>query len=201
MNSLNSVCIVLLIAAVVVSCGVLESSPSATLAEPSTSVVTPGVRLVGTAAGDDGSKLASSDSLNAFVVGNPIFRTDRCNRLSRGGFIWFTDQLVLDDWLSPLEPAIADEVRSKIDFIQQGALLLDYGIAGSKGSGATLLGELEIDGQDGVVTIKQFKAPANKKTAQVVTHPCSLFVLPRLGFSKLVVVSDLGDQLTSFDNQ
>ena len=231
MNSFANVSVVLLVSTAIFSCGVLESNPltgaapaqipddlSTPLPDPAvTPEVTPGGQYANTtttatnadsvskgnstAGGLTSGQTASSDSLNSVAAGKPIFQTDRCNRLSRGGFIWFTNQVVLDDWLSPLESAEASQVRSKIDFSKQGALLLDYGIAGSKGSGATVLGELKVNGQDGVIKIKQFKAPANKKSPQVVTHPCSLFVMPRTGFSTLVVLSEQGDKLTSFDNK
>ena len=220
MNSFANLTVVLLVSTAVFSCGVLDSNPitgtapaPVQLPEPSvTPEITAGGQYAGanadsvskssSATGTQTSGLtASSASLNSVAADKPIFQTDRCNRLSRGGFIWFTNQVVLDDWLSPLEPAEASKVRSKIDFTRQGALLLDYGVAGSKGSGATVLGDLKINGQDGVIKIKQFKAPANKKGAQVVTHPCSLFVMPRTGFSTLVVLSDQGDRLTSFDNK
>lgn len=208
---------------VVFSCGVLEPAPNAVPEVEVAPVVAPRITTSGKlvtasessaaeAAADaiepdiaDASVLTQPQSLETPVstslVVTTLFHTDRCNALSRGGFIWFTDEVVLNDWLSPLDDEQAGQVTSKIDFSTQGALLLDFGIAGGKGAGALIVDdEIEIKDQTAFVRVKQFKAPANKKGVQVVTHPCSLFLLPREGFTRLVVLSDMDDELTSFDN-
>jgi len=95
------------------------------------------------------------------------------------------------------------QVKSKVDFSKQGALLLDYGTAGTGGAGSTVMGEsLELKGSEAIVKIKRYEPSStdNKKRAQVVTHPCSLHVMPRAGFDTLVIHSDLDDRLTSFAN-
>ncbi len=145
---------------------------------------------------------ATSHAASASNAGpiEQVYRTDRCNVLSRGGFIWFTNEVVLNDWLSPLQSDVAAKTREKIDFKTQGALLLDYGVAGSKGAGAEVVNKsLEIKGQEASVTVRQFKPSQGKRTAQVVTHPCALYSMPRSGFNKLVVISEFGDRLVEFD--
>lgn len=210
----GNVFLMALVSSVISSCGVLVSAPEPTalpvpdvvpLISGSGNLVTAGgvVNSPAASAAESGEQLKSNlQSVSADKNIVKVFQTDRCNVLSRGGFIWFTNEVVLNDWLTPLDPAEAKAVRSKIDFSEQGALLLDYGIAGSKGSGASVVGDtLEIKGQDAIVRVKQFKAPANKRSVQVVTHPCSLFVMPRTGFTNLVVLSDLDDKLVSFENK
>ena len=220
------VCVAVLFSSLAFSCGVLEQSPSSSSphSEPSpvllpTTSVTPLISASGNlvAAGGDSPSTVAINSKEITSSNQPqvlaatdsevknvtnVFQTDRCNTLSRGGFIWFTDQVGLNDWLSPLDADEAEQIVSKIDFSKQGALLLDYGIASSKGAGASIVdSKLEIKGQEAFVRVKQFKAPKNKKSVQVVTHPCSLFVMPRTGFTTLVVLSDLNDKLMSFENK
>ena len=161
--------------------------------------------IAGTAAG--GTKtLLPVDSLSASAATGAIeqiFQTDRCNDLSRGGFVWFTDTVGFNDWLSPLSPEQQAQVKSRVDFSQQGVLLIDYGIAGTGGAGTTVMSKgLELKGSEAIVKIKRYEpSPTDKKKrAQVVSHPCSLHAMPRGGFNTLVVHSELGDRLTSFAN-
>ena len=198
-----------LVAATVTACGALEPN----IIPGSTATITPLITTSGKVAkvpdapAADGTKtlLASNSSSANFVKGSDqeIFRTDRCNDLSRGGFIWFTDVVSFDDWLSPLSPELMAQVKSKVDFSKQGALLLDYGIAGTGGAGSTVMSEsLALKGAEAIVKVKRYEPSATdtKKRAQVVTHPCSLHVMPRAGFDTLVIHSELGDRLTSFAN-
>jgi len=217
MNRLLQLSLCALVTAGVASCGVLEPN----VVPSSTATITPLITSTGNvASADAGTNTVGANKVGMGKVGNRtiqsatlsggsangsiqrIFQTDRCNELSRGGFIWFTDVVVLDDWLSPLSPEMIKQVKSKVDFSKQGVLLLDYGTAGTGGAGATVMNErLEVKGKEAIVKVKRFKASStDKKRAQVVTHPCSLHVIPRTGFSTLVIHSDQGDRLTSFAN-
>lgn len=146
------------------------------------------------------SQSARSSTFGGGII--EIFQTNRCNDLSRGGFIWFTDEVVLNDWLSPLGPELAGQVKAKVDFSSQGVLLLDNGIAASPGAGIEVLNnQLVMKGSEAIVQIRQNKAASKtKKRAQVVTHSCSLHVMPRSGYKTLVIQSEQGDRLTSFSN-
>ena len=215
MNCLLKVSVSALIAVAVSACGVLEPAPeletvTASLPAPP---VAPSVKGGGNVilnsgrSGNNNPSVAVQKSAATLKTATSmpvraIFQTDRCEALSRGGFIWFTDEVVLDDWLSPLKEDEAKRVTAQIDFSKQGALLVDFGVAGSRGVGVSVLGDkLEIKGQDALLRIGQIKPSAAKKVAQVVTHPCSLFVMPRSGFTNLVILSDMDDRLTSFENQ
>gem|GEM_PF-5946528 len=165
---------------------------------------TAGVRVNGSEIQPEGLSAPVTDDQTGSSPAIPverIFQTDRCNLLTRGGFIWFTESVSFNDWISPLDAGQAEQVRSKIDFSKQGVLLVDFGVAGSKAAGATVIDDqLEIKGQEGLVKVMRVNPPADNRTAQVVTHPCTLFVMPRSGYSSLVVLSEQDDRLISFDN-
>lgn len=209
MNCFSRLTLTALIATAVASCGVLEPN----VVPASTASITPLITSSGTfsTAGNRASAtnvrtaLATNTTSGSDLTGSiqQIFNTDRCNKLSRGGFIWFTDSVVLDDWLAPLTPVVAKDVRRQMDFSKQGALLLDYGVAGTSGAGAMVVSkQLEVKGKDAFITVKKINPNATeKKKIQVVTHPCSLYVMPRTGFSTLVIQSEQGDRLTSFANE
>jgi len=183
MNRLAKLSLSALVASNIAACGLLEPSVVKTVASEAVVAV--------------GQKGVASGSIAQ------IFRTDRCSDLSRGGFIWFTDTVSLDDWLAPLSSELMAQVKSKVDFSKQGVLLLDYGIAGTGGAGSTIMGDsLELKGSEAIVKIKRYEPSSTdkKKRAQVVTHPCSLHVMPRAGFNTLVIQSEQGDRLTSFVN-
>ncbi len=211
MNRLIKLSLSAVVAATVSACSTLEPNliPGSTasitpLITTSGNVAkTPDGSLVdanGTAAGGTKTLLPATSGGGAI---QQIFQTDRCNDLSRGGFIWFTDTVGFDDWLSPLSPALKAQVKSGVDFSQQGVLLIDYGVAGTGGAGTTVMSKsLELKGSEAIVKVKRYQPSATdqKKRAQVVTHPCSLHVMPSAGFSTLVIHSELGDRLTSFAN-
>ena len=205
----------------VAACGALEPK----VVPVSTSVITPSIVAAGkvVSASDvpasDVPGSNASDEAKAIKTGSAlpadpatgsatglieqIYQTDRCNDLSRGGFIWFTETVGFDDWLSPLSPELVTQVKSKVDFSKQGVLLVDYGIAGTGGVATTVASKrLELKGSEAIVKVKRFEPSSTnkKRRAQVVTHPCSLHVMPRTGFSTLVVHSEQGDRLISFAN-
>lgn len=191
------------VAATIAACGALEPN----VIPVSTSTVTPQITAGGKVALTEQGNGVTTKAVLPESVGKgsikQIFQTDRCSDLSRGGFVWFTDSVGFDDWLAPLSPELMAQVKSRVDFSKQGVLLLDYGIAGTGGAGSTVMSEsLELKGSEAIVKVKRYEpSPTDrKKRAQVVTHPCSLHVMPRLGFSTLVVHSELGDRLTSFEN-
>jgi len=207
MNRLLQLSFCALVTTAVSSCGVLEPN----VVPSSTATITPLITSSGKVAtadagvGKESNRTVQSATLSGGSANGAItriFQTDRCNELSRGGFIWFTDVVVLDDWLSPLSPEMIKQVKSNVDFSKQGVLLLDYGTAGTGGAGATVMNErLELKGKEAIVKVKRFKASStDKKRAQVVTHSCSLHVMPRIGYSTLVIHSEQGDRLTSFVN-
>jgi len=197
----------------VAACGTLEPDVVPVSSATITPVITAAGKVVkapeGTVA-DAGTNEASADlPASSLSPGSAtgsvqqIYRTDRCNELSRGGFVWFTDTVGFDDFLTPMSSEEVVQVKSKVNFSKQGVLLVDYGIAGTGGAGSTLMNEsLEIKGPEAIVKVKRNDPSStdNKKRAQVVTHPCSLYVMPRTGFDTLVVHNEFGDRLTSFSN-
>ncbi len=206
---------VIAIATLLSACGVLEwNTPTAGGNGPLFSPSPSSNGGTNDGAGNDGAANSSAGSRTtlasgAGATGTPmngqvkqIFETERCNDLSRGGFIWFTEEFVLDNWLAPLGPDLVAQVKSQVDFSKQGALLVDYGVAGSTGAGVELLSDRLIKrGKEAVFQIKKNKASSkDRKTTQMVTHPCYVFVMPRLGFDELVIQSEQGDRLTSFKN-
>ncbi len=198
MNCLSKLIPIVAVTTLLSACGVLEwntDSSASNRQEP-----------LFTSSNDVGKRTIQSDSSIGTPIGGEsikqIFQTDRCNDLSRGGFIWFTDEVVLNDWLSPLGPALVKQVRSQVDFSSQGALLVDFGVAASSGAGVEMLSDrLVKSGSEAIFKIKQNKAQSkDKKRIQMVTHPCYVYVMPRKGFDTLVIHSEQGDRLTSFTN-
>ena len=142
-----------------------------------------------------------------------IFRTDRCGDLSRGGFIWFTDKVALDNWLTPPGTQIVEDTELQIDFATQGVLLVDFGVAATPGAGTEIVTDqlLREDGK-AFFTIRQHsnqafgkkpsgKKPGTKRRIQVITHPCTLYSMPRHGYDVLVIQNEFGEQLASIRNR
>ena len=200
-----------LVAAAVTACGTLEPNVIETPASTVTPLITSAGKVTSAGNATSGTPVANAGSAagSKAVLSSgsgsiqEIFRTDRCSDLSRGGFIWFTETVGLNDWLSPLSPELMAQIRSRVDFAKQGALLVDYGIAGTGGAAATVSGSLERKGDEAIVKVERYEpSPTDrKKRAQVVTHPCSLHVISRTGFDTLVIQSEQGDRLTSFANK
>ena len=198
MNCLTKLIPIVAVATLLSACGVLEWNTDSSAVGKQ--------RPLFTSSKEGGQRTVQSGNSVASAIGGPkikqIFQTERCNDLSRGGFIWFTDEVVLNDWLSPLGADLVNQVRSQVDFSNQGALLVDFGVAASSGAGVEMLSDqLLKSGNEAIVKIKQNKAQStDKKRIQMVTHPCSMYVMPRKGFDTLVIHSDQGDRLTSFKN-
>lgn len=209
MNCLLKSSAVALLATGVASCGILESNVTPSSTATITPLITSGAKVATVSSGSIANSTGSIDARTTSVLGGSggsiqqIFKTDRCNKLSRGGFIWFTDTVVLDDWLSPLSLELKRDVKSRVDFASQGVLLLDYGVAGKKGAGAIVSSkDIAMKGKEAFITVKRLDPSAtSKERVQVVAHPCSLHVMPRTGFETLVIQSEVGDRLTSFANR
>lgn len=131
------------------------------------------------------------------------FATDDCGSVSRGGFVWFTSAADFNNWIIPMEPRKAELIKQRVPFDEQGALLIDFGSLPTPGYGIKLMAnQLQIDGNKAIVQVDLIKPSASaKKRAQVLSHPCALFVLPRLGYTTLEVQTALGDVLASFENE
>lgn len=135
------------------------------------------------------------------------FSTGSCESLSRGGSIWFTDAATLADWLKPLGARQSKLILDRAPLETKGALLVDLGTVPTPGYSIGLVtNRLAVTGNKAVVHVDLMKSEipgpgaANKRRPQVLTHPCSLFVLPRFGYSTLEVLTGPGEFLISFDN-
>lgn len=140
---------------------------------------------------------AGSSSISA------VYSSNNCSAITRGGFIWLTDQVVLADLLAPIGVANADLVLNQVNFATQGALMVDFGVMPTPDYRVKLFSErLQLDGPKAIVQLDLVKpaATAQKRQPQVVTHPCAIYVMPRVGFSTLEIQSELGDVFTSFSN-
>lgn len=142
------------------------------------------------------AKDAASSSISA------VYSSKDCRSISRGGFIWITDEVVLADLLAPLGAASANAVMDKLNFERRGALVVDFGEVPTPNFNVRLMRErLQLDGSKAIVQVDLVKPPANgKRNVQAVTHPCSIYAIPRTGYSTLEVQSELGDVFTSFSN-
>lgn len=131
-----------------------------------------------------------------------IYSAGKCDAVSRGGFIWITDKVSLTDLLSPLGAAGSAGVTSQVNFTTQGALMVDFGATPTPAYKVKLVNnKLKLDGLKAIVQVDLVKpASSGKKQAQVVSHPCAIYVMPRVGYSTLEVQSELGDVYTSFVN-
>jgi len=154
---------VVLVAAVVSGCGMLSPKSDN---KNVLGAALPGVMEGGNQSIGERSIPASSDRSISL-----IFETARCEKLSSGGYVWFRDDFMLDDWLAPLSKVVADEIRND---------------------------QLVMEGRDALLAVKRVSGDRTKK---MVAHPCSIYALPKNGFDTLVIKSDLGDRLTSFDNR
>ncbi len=158
------------------------------------------------ASGASGNKRTVRATLDSALI-TEAYSTDRCDALSRGGFIWFTDAVGLGDWLRPLGEKQSNEVMDRVPLASQGALLVDFGTVPTPGHRISLVNNrLLVSGEKAVLQVDLVKsadtagAMSTKKMPQVLTHPCALYVLPRLGFKVLEIQTGLGDVLTSFEN-
>ena len=144
---------------------------------------------------------ASVDGRSSSSI-STVYSSDNCNAITRGGFIWGTDAVVMSDLLSPLGVANAELILSKIDFETQGALMVDFGVTPTPDYRVKLMkDQLQLDGPKAIVQVDLVKPAANgKRKVQVLTHPCAIYVVPRVGYSTLEVQSGLGDVFTSFSN-
>lgn len=131
-----------------------------------------------------------------------VYSSDNCSAITRGGFIWLTDPVVLADLLAPLGTANADLALNKVNFETQGALMVDFGVMPTPDFSVKLMKDrLQLDGPKAIIQVDLVKpAASNKRKVQVVSHPCTIYVLPRVGYSTLEVQSELGDVFTSFSN-
>ena len=208
MNGLNKL-IVFSIAMVVSSCGLLDADRSALGSLSDSNAQSLFIADTSSARGATGQQqtpvIVGANAATARIVGSGIgriFQTNRCNDLSRGGFVWFTNMANLDDWLSPLGADLIGRIKSQVDFERQGVLLADFGIEASPGGGYEMISrELLIQDTKGIVKLKKIKLPNDKKRVQVVTHPCTLYAMPRVGYQVLSVQNEHGDVLTEFENR
>lgn len=144
---------------------------------------------------------AGGASGNSSSVITEIYATDKCQAVSRGGFIWLTDQVVLEDLLTPLGAEAATEITTKVNFDLQGVLMVDFGTTPTPAYRVKLMQDkLQLDGPKAMVQVDLVKPAADKKMVQVVSHPCALYAMPRLGYTTLEVQSGLGDVFTTFSN-
>lgn len=147
-------------------------------------------------------RVAQAQGLSAASTIKQIFQTNRCGDLSRGGFIWFTNEVTLDDWLTPLSAELAQQIKGQVNFDNQGVLLVDSGIEASPGGGTVITdNQLYIVGSEAYLVLKKFELPKDKKRAQVVTHPCTMYVMSRTGYELLSVRNEYGERLISFENR
>lgn len=201
MYSLYPLAVCAFFSALITGCGILEpGEPVAALsttdqpvsaAEEKQTVQAPVV--------DRASKSSVSSNIDASIV--QIFQTNRCGDLSRGGFIWFTNEVTLDDWLKPLSPDLAQQIKSQVNFNTQGVLLVDYGLEASPGGGTEIADkQLRVESSEAFVVLKKLELDKSKKRVQMVTHPCTMYVMPRTGYDFLSVRNELGEQLIMFEN-
>lgn len=131
-----------------------------------------------------------------------LYTSGKCGAVSRGGFIWMTDKVVVADLLAPLGAEQVSQLLSKVNFDSQGVLMVDFGTTPTPAHRVDLLeNKLQLNGPKAIVRVDLVKPAGNgKRMPQVVSHPCAVYSLPRLGFTVLEIQSGLGDVFTTFSN-
>ncbi len=127
-----------------------------------------------------------------------LYKSQNCESISRGGFILVADSVGLQDLLAPLG-ASAEAAVAQIDFNRHNVLVVDFGAQPTAAFTISLAsGSVETDGENAVVRVNIPEGKARKKQAQVVSHPCELFLLPITGRNTLEIRSQYNDVLTRF---
>ena len=153
-----------------------------------------------------GSESANAGSLKTTqAVGNSTIAeiyAGSCKEISRGGFIWMTDSVLLEDLVAPLGDGAATAIVQKVSFDSQGALMVDFGEIPTPGFDVRLMNkQLQLDGSKAIVQVDLVKlSESADRLPQVLTHPCAIYVVPSLGYNILEVQSALGDVFTTFEN-
>lgn len=131
-----------------------------------------------------------------------LYTTDRCGAISRGGFTWSTNPVVFDDMLQSFDLQTRKSLISRVDFTSKGVLMVDFGEVPTRQHSIKLFDDrLVRDADKAIVQVDLVKAnTVGKKVIQVVSHPCTMFVVPRVGYNTLEIQSSLGDVFTSFKN-
>lgn len=125
-----------------------------------------------------------------------IFESSRCGDISDGGFIWFKEDADFDTWLSPLGGVFTKEIKSHVDFEKQGVLLIDFGVAPSSALVPDIVEEqVVLEDRRASITVVQKTIPEDSRRLGMITHPCSLHVIPRSSFDQLVVKDNHGDTM------
>lgn len=153
-----------------------------------------------------GSESANAGSIRKTAAGGSSLISEiyagTCKDISRGGFIWMADPVLLADLVAPLGNDSAAEILRKVNFSSQGALMVDFGEMPSPNFDVKLMkNQLQLDGPKAIVQVDLVKSSGTGVRApQVVSHPCAIYVVPSVGYSTLEIQSELGDVFTSFEN-
>ena len=146
----------------------------------------------------------SSPSVVPVSAGNAtidsLYKSSNCESISRGGFIMVSDNVGLQDLLAPLGAA-ASEV-APVDFRRHNVLVVDFGAQPTAGFDVSLAANtLQTESGKSVVRVNIPERAAQKRQAQVVHHPCELYLLPRNGQQTVEIRSQFNDVLTQFSLQ
>lgn len=127
-----------------------------------------------------------------------LYKSQNCESISRGGFILVADAAGLQDLLAPLGTS-TDAAVAQIDFNRHNVLVVDFGAQPTTSFTVSLAsGSVETDGENAVVRVNMPEGKAQKKQAQVLSHPCELYLLPVTGRTSLEIRSQYNDVLTRF---
>ena len=125
-----------------------------------------------------------------------LFKSNDCQRISRGGFMLLQDPVVLEDLLMPLGLAAAQATVAQVNFQTEDVLVVDFGAQPTKNVSIGLASDqLDIDGNRAIVKVNLPQRIQGKKQAQVVSHPCEFYVLPKTGHQGVEIRSQFNDCL------
>lgn len=114
---------------------------------------------------------------------------------------WLDDRAALERFLAALaqkrgQPAAAP--APAVDFAARRLLLVDMGERPTAGYRvAVAVPELRLAGEEAALTLDWIEPPKGAMLAQVMTRPCVLVSLPRLGFARLRLVDRDGRERLS----
>ena len=130
-----------------------------------------------------------------------LFLTNECQSISRGGFMLLQDPVVLEDLLMPLGLETAKATVAKVNFQTDDVLVVDFGAQPTKNVSIGLASDqLGFDGNKAIVRLNLPQRITGKKQAQVVSHSCEYYLLPKTGHQSVEIRSQFNDVLTQFSD-
>ena len=126
-----------------------------------------------------------------------LYKSANCESISRKGFMLVSDNVMLQDLLAPLGLAAND--IAQVDFQRHQVLVVDFGAQPTAGFDVSLASNtLQAEAGKAVVRVNMPERTTQKRQAQVVSHPCGLYLLPRSGQQTVEIRSQFNDVLTRF---